>query len=213
MTSAPIRAALNEAKHLALDILHNSDQQSSSYGSFERHYHYYPDYCWIPHPVYTGYSSATSSKKKEKDNTWIAVAAGIVVLVTSYFLGAELGKWSNLDDQKQSLAQRKISVMESRHPAATDTMKVLNFQNQMIDGMESDAILGVALKTALIASAAAAGIGACVGASLALGAGVIGALGFSAALSARWGFFNADACSRSDARHLLDLVSDAERKV
>ncbi len=198
--------ALKQAELFAQEILNpSSTEKLSQPGTREVVvvHDYQPSWWYYPRPALRECCPSSCGQSGKKDNTALLVTlAGVVILATAYFLGSEIGAWSEANERKGILEDRKILIKkEGENPQVRE---VLGLQEKMIDSIRSDAKKGVLMKTALIGSAVLVGAGALalegaalIAGGLAAGGAVCGALIF------RLGYSEADTSLKEDAMQLL----------
>ncbi len=166
---------------------------------------YHPWWYW-PSRGCCDWDSSSQTKNKSDNKNGLVAAAIAVVVTTAYFLGSEFGALCNASNRKESIENRKIVLKkETGNPQIHE---VLNLQGKMLDSMESGAMRGVILKTALIASAILFGTVAWAksDAELVINGGIAASLALGGALTFRLGYSEADTSLKEDALQLLKAV-------
>jgi len=165
---------------------------------------------------YSGYFPYQQEESaSEKWGVLAALVGAAIALAGAYFLGRDLGDWSQANQELSDLdrTRRRVkSELTSTDIAISVPVKeVLHIERQMIQSVENQAKIGVMLKTALVVSAFVLAIGGFFASAPLMGGGILGTLGFGVASMVRWGFQDIDKSLSREADHLLAAVQDSRR--
>jgi hypothetical protein len=158
-------AALAEAGRFARQILNSPDSGMGSSSIRHDHYHWGSP-GWSGYPFYPAYNTGIGerSSKEKKDHSWIAIPAAAIALATLYFIGQNHAEWSQAAEaitKLQRQAKRVQAELSHSHPSIKRSVQaVFEKEMEILDQIRSNALIGLALKSALVVSVIIAGIGA-----------------------------------------------------
>ncbi len=215
MTTAAI---LQSARHFAQEVLHpvEPDAQTGSTNQREvHHYHHgywghhsYPAGCW-------GSPSHCSSSKNEdsskKDNFALVVTiATIAILASSYFIGSELGRRSDVSAHRELLEDQGQMLKASKEPKEERVVQVLEIESRMLDAMQAQSTKGLMVKTGLLISGITGLAGALLSAPATITAATVGGVASLGATLIHWGYTDADSSVKEEAMRLIGAIHRAE---
>jgi hypothetical protein len=217
MTTASILKSARNFAHEVLPPVKKQEEthEKSSQGAADVHHHHYHHghgyWGYHTQPIFISNGCSAPSKKGNDDSLAAIIAvASIVILVSSYCIGSELGRRSDVTAHKHLLEDQAEMLKAAQESGKERTVKVLEIEKKMLDAIEGQTSTGLMTKTALLVSGVAALTGALVSSQVVIGAAAVGGAVSLGSTLVHWGYTDADTTVQEEAVRLLCAVDRAE---
>lgn len=212
---------LDNAEMVANETLGNNKNQPVEV----HHHHHDSGHWWLPlmvpsnHTTINNYNGSDGSSRRSNDDDGpgrllIGIAFSVVALTTSYFIGKDFGRISDTSEEMQR-ADNDLWTLGHCDPNEKNRRitRIVTEEKQLLSSKRTDALVGLALKTTMVATAALGIGGAVVAAPALMVSGAVGGVAAGAGMLVKVGYNHASHRHERQAERILREVKEARHSV